>query len=129
MTGAAATPLPGVRGDAAARRRKADYERRRYQQKQAGSWAPFTSTGPVRDHLEQPDPEIAQRLGVSDRTVLPPTSERPAGPPMTGAPFGTRGLDDRSLGRRLAYISAGTKRRRNDADAQASTEPRRQPDA
>lgn len=41
-------------GQAHSRRRiKAAYERRRYQQKRAGTWAPFTSTGPVREHLDQ----------------------------------------------------------------------------
>jgi len=33
------------------RRRLTDYERNRYQQQRAGTWAPFTFTGPVRAHL------------------------------------------------------------------------------
>ncbi len=32
-------------------RRLLDYERRRYQRKRAGDWAPFTDTAPVREHL------------------------------------------------------------------------------
>jgi len=41
-------------GQAHSRRRiKAAYERRRYQQKRAGTWSPFTSTAPVREHLDQ----------------------------------------------------------------------------
>ncbi len=51
MTAASAqgwTPGP----DREARRRTADYARRRYQLSRAGQWAPFTDTGPVREHLE-----------------------------------------------------------------------------
>jgi DNA-binding CsgD family transcriptional regulator len=33
-------------------RRLAEYERRRYQRKRAGDWAPFTDTTPVRHHLQ-----------------------------------------------------------------------------
>jgi len=42
------TPGP----DREARRRTADYARRRYQLSRAGEWAPFTDTGPVREHLQ-----------------------------------------------------------------------------
>ena len=42
------TPGP----DREARRRTADYARRRYQLTRAGQWAPFTDTGPVREHLQ-----------------------------------------------------------------------------
>jgi len=42
------TPGP----DPEARRRTADYARRRYQLTRAGQWAPFTDTGPVREHLQ-----------------------------------------------------------------------------
>ena len=42
------TPGP----DRQARRRTADYARRRYQLGRAGQWAPFTDTGPVREHLQ-----------------------------------------------------------------------------
>ncbi|MEP6799379.1 MAG: hypothetical protein ABI890_14585 [Lapillicoccus sp.] len=38
--------------DRAARQRTADYERVRYQRRQAGDWAPFADTGPVRHHLQ-----------------------------------------------------------------------------
>ena len=53
------------------RRRLTDYERNRYQQQRAGTWAPFTSTGPVREHLRQlyacgmTQREISQIAGVS----------------------------------------------------------------
>ncbi len=42
------TPGP----DREARRRTADYARRHYQLSRAGEWAPFTDTGPVREHLQ-----------------------------------------------------------------------------
>ncbi len=38
--------------DRAVRQRTADYERVRYHRRQAGDWAPFTGTGPVRHHLQ-----------------------------------------------------------------------------
>jgi transcriptional regulator with XRE-family HTH domain len=53
------------------RRRLTDYERNRYQQQRAGTWAPFTSTGPVREHLEHlyacgmTQGEISRVAGVS----------------------------------------------------------------
>lgn len=51
------------------------YERHRYQQQQAGTWAPFTETGPVRDHIEQlhdtgmTSEQIARASGVSVSTL------------------------------------------------------------
>ncbi len=53
------------------RRRLTDYERNRYQQKRSGTWAPFASTQPVRDHLEHlygcgmTQTEISRSAGVS----------------------------------------------------------------
>ena len=52
-----------------------DYHRDRYQQQQAGTWAPFTSTGPVREHVEQlleagmTREQIARAGGVSVSTL------------------------------------------------------------
>ena len=51
------------------------YARERYQQQQAGTWAPFTQTGPVRDHVEQlrgsgmTSEQIAGASGVSVSTL------------------------------------------------------------
>lgn len=51
------------------------YARDRYQQQQAGTWAPFTPTGPVRDHVEQlreagmTSDQIAGASGVSVSTL------------------------------------------------------------
>jgi lambda repressor-like predicted transcriptional regulator len=49
-----AAPLPDWTPgpDRVARRRTADYAPRRYQLNRAGQWAPFTHTGPVREHLQ-----------------------------------------------------------------------------
>jgi len=38
--------------DETAQRLHVLYERKRYQRRRAGDWAPFTSTAPVREHLE-----------------------------------------------------------------------------
>ena len=49
----AASPQDWTPGpDRQARRRTADYARRRYQLSRAGQWAPFTDTAPVREHLQ-----------------------------------------------------------------------------
>ena len=51
------------------------YERHRYQRKQAGTWAPFTDTGPVRDHVGQlreagmTSEQIAGASGISVSTL------------------------------------------------------------
>ena len=51
------------------------YERDRYRQQQAGTWAPFTPTGPVRDHIDQlrkdgmTSEQIARASGVSVSTL------------------------------------------------------------
>ena len=51
------------------------YERDRYRQQQAGTWAPFTPTGPVRDHIDQlrkdgmTSEQIARTSGVSVSTL------------------------------------------------------------
>jgi transcriptional regulator with XRE-family HTH domain len=51
------------------------YERNRYRQQQAGTWAPFTPTGPVRDHIDQlreagmTSEQIARASGVSVSTL------------------------------------------------------------
>jgi transcriptional regulator with XRE-family HTH domain len=51
------------------------YERDRYRQQQAGTWAPFTPTGPVRDHIDQlreagmTSERIAHASGVSVSTL------------------------------------------------------------
>lgn len=52
-----------------------DYARTRYQQQQAGTWAPFTSTAAVREHVEQlleagmTREQIARSSGVSVSTL------------------------------------------------------------
>lgn len=52
-----------------------DYARTRYQQQQAGTWAPFTSTAAVREHVEQllgagmTREQIARTSGVSVSTL------------------------------------------------------------
>ena len=51
------------------------YYRDRYQQQQAGTWAPFTATAPVREHLDRlreagwTSEQIAQTCGVSSSTL------------------------------------------------------------
>lgn len=51
------------------------YERDRYQQRQAGTWAPFTATAPIREHVDQlraagmTSEQIAQISGVSVSTL------------------------------------------------------------
>ena len=51
------------------------YERDRYQQRQAGTWAPFTATAPVREHVDQlraagmTSEQIAKISGVSVSTL------------------------------------------------------------
>jgi len=58
------------------------YERKRYQQMRAGSWAPFTSTTPVLAHLERlrqtgmTQGEISQKSGVSI-TAMSRTAKHP----------------------------------------------------
>ena len=57
-------------------RRKADYERHRLHQQRAGTWAPFTSTGAVREHLEHlyacgmTQAEISRVAGVGATAML-----------------------------------------------------------
>ncbi len=57
-------------------RRLADYERRRYQRKRAGDWAPFTDTAPVRQHLQAlreagvTQEQISEAAGVSVATLI-----------------------------------------------------------
>ena len=57
--------------DEAAQRLHVLYERKRYQRMRAGDWAPFTSTAPVREHLEylrqsgMTQGEISRQSGVS----------------------------------------------------------------
>jgi DNA-binding NarL/FixJ family response regulator len=57
-------------------RRLADYERRRYQRKRAGDWAPFTDTAPVRDHLQAlreagvTQDQVGAAAGVSVATLI-----------------------------------------------------------
>ncbi len=51
------------------------YARNRYQQQQTGTWAPFTGTAPVRDHVDQlrgggmTSEQIAKTSGISVSTV------------------------------------------------------------
>ncbi len=51
------------------------YERDRYQQQQAGTWAPFTGTGPVREHVDRlreagmTSEQVACTSGVSVSTL------------------------------------------------------------
>jgi len=53
------------------RRRLTEYERNRYQQKRSGTWSPFASTQPVREHLQHlygrgmTQAEISRAAGVS----------------------------------------------------------------
>ena len=57
--------------DETAQRLHVLYERKRYQRMRAGDWAPFTSTAPVREHLEylrqsgMTQGEISRQSGVS----------------------------------------------------------------
>ena len=76
MTTAATTAVPVFGADADARRRTAEYERNRYRQQRAGTWAPFTPAGPVRQHLQDLRAcgmsleQISRAGGVSVATLL-----------------------------------------------------------
>jgi len=67
---ARSAPYPPGR-DETAQRLHVLYERKRYQRMRAGDWAPFTSTAPVRDHLQflresgMTQGEISRQSGLS----------------------------------------------------------------
>lgn len=72
-----AASLPdGTPDPARVARRLADYERRRYQRKRAGDWAPFTDTAPVRGHLAAlreagvTQEQVGAAAGVSVATLI-----------------------------------------------------------
>lgn len=107
---------------ARAARRLADYERRRYQRKRAGDWAPFTDTAPVRQHLQAlreagvTQEQISEAAGVSVATLIRAAKQTrmtsAAADAIMAIPIPIPGLDpdvDRQQPPGAAVMTAGEK--------------------